>query len=89
MLGELEHLAVAVGVAGGEQGPAAGAAPDPDRLLGPVVEVVGLRLVRDRAAIAVAEILQRRRTTDHPLPRNAVDLLGDRAHEVTAPPEAM
>ena len=40
--GEVEHRDVAVGVAGGEQRAAAGAAPDADRLLGPVVEVVGL-----------------------------------------------
>ncbi len=48
-MGELEHRDVAVGVAGGEERAAARPAPDPDRLLRPVVEVVGLSLVRDHA----------------------------------------
>ena len=56
VLGELEHRDVAVGVAGGEQRPAAGAAPDAHRLLGPVVEVVGRRRVGDRAAALVAGV---------------------------------
>ena len=54
VLGEVEHRDVAVRVAGGEQRPAAGAAPDADRLLRAVVEVVGLGLVGDRAAALVA-----------------------------------
>ena len=64
--------------------PAAGAAPDADRLLRPVVEVVGLGLVRDRAAALVARVLERRCAPDHPLARNPVDVLADRPHEVAA-----
>ena len=44
VLGEVEHLDVAVGVARGEKRPTTGAAPDPDRFLRAVVEVVGLAL---------------------------------------------
>ena len=59
VLRELEHRDVAVRVAGGEQRPAAGAAPDADRLLRAVVEVVGLGLVGDRAAALVAGVRER------------------------------
>src|SRR4051794_33510719 len=47
MPAELEHGDVAVGVAGGQQWPATDPAPDADRLLRAVVEVVGFRRVRD------------------------------------------
>jgi hypothetical protein len=54
MPGEIEHRDVAVGVPGGEQRSAADAAPDADRLLRAIVEVVGLSLMGDRAATIVA-----------------------------------
>jgi hypothetical protein len=65
-------------------GPAAGAAPDPDWFLRAVVEVVGLGLVRDCAAVAVAGVLQRGGASDHAVPGNSVYLLADGPHEVTA-----
>src|SRR4051794_22182076 len=65
-------------------GRAAGAAPDPDGLLRPVVEIVRLRLVDDRAAVFIADVIERCRAADHPLTRDAIDLLADRTHEVTA-----
>src|SRR5690606_21601109 len=58
---EVEHGDVAVRVADGEQRPAARAAPDPDRLLRAVVEVVGLGPARDRAAAIVGGVLERGR----------------------------
>src|SRR3954471_14184891 len=81
---ELEHRDVAIGIADGEERSAPGPAPDPDRLLWAIVEVVGLRLVRDGAAVTIARVLERRCAADHPLARNAVHLLADRAHEVPA-----
>ena len=84
MLGELKHRQVAVGIAGRQDWPAAGAAPDPDRLLRAVVEIVGLGLVGDRAATVVAGVLERGGAADYPVPGYPVDLLADRPHEVTA-----
>ena len=67
---------------GREERAAAGPAPDADRLLRPVVEVVGLRLAGDRAAVLVGDVVEGRRAADHALARDAVHLLADRAHEV-------
>ena len=67
MAGELEHRDVAVGVAGGEQWPAADAAPDADRLLWAIVEVVGLGLMCDRATTLVADVFERQCAADHAL----------------------
>src|SRR5207244_1159941 len=83
MLRDVEHRDVAVRVTGGQERPAAGTTPDPDWLLRAVVEIVGLCLVRDRATTLVARVIQRGCASDHALPRNAVDLLADRPHEVT------
>ena len=81
-LAEIQHLDVAVGVAAGHHRPATDAAPDADRLLRPVVQIVRLGLVRDRAAAFVGGVLERGGAADHPLARDAVDLLADRPHEV-------
>jgi hypothetical protein len=53
MLGEIEHRDVAVRVASRQERPSAGAAPDPDRFLRAIIEIVGLGLMRDRAATVV------------------------------------
>src|ERR1039457_5591847 len=84
MVGELEHRDVAVRIARGEERPAAGPAPDPDRFLRAIVEIVAFGLVRDRAATVVAGVLERCRAPDNPVTRNPVHLLADRPHEVTA-----
>src|SRR5664279_3720685 len=47
--GEVQHGDVSVGIAGCEDRPAPGSAPDANWLLGPVIEVVGFRLVYDGA----------------------------------------
>jgi hypothetical protein len=65
--GVLQHRDVSVRVAGGEDRTTADAAPDPDRLDRPVVEDVGLRRVRDRAAVVVLEVAQRVRAADRAL----------------------
>src|SRR3954452_12318200 len=65
VLGEVQHRDVAVGVTARQQRPAAGAAPDADRLLWAVVEVVGLWLVRDRSSAVVAGVRERRGAADH------------------------
>ena len=80
--GEFEHRDVSVRIAGGEHGPAADATPDPDRLLGTVVEVIGLGVVRDRPATVAARVPQRSRAPDHAIARNPVHLPADRPHEV-------
>src|SRR3954447_25658963 len=54
--GELEHRAVAVGVAAGEQRTPADPAPDADRLLWSVVQVVRHGRVRDPATGRVAGV---------------------------------
>jgi hypothetical protein len=84
MLGEVEHRNVAIRVAGSEEGSAADTAPDTDRLLRAIVEMVGLRLARDLAAAFVARLLERGCTSDHPVARNPIYLLADWTHEVTA-----
>src|SRR5437763_5756491 len=83
MLSEVEHRDVAVRVPGGQERSAAGAAPDPDRLLRPIIEIVCLRLMRDRATMLVARVLEGGRAADHTVTRDAIDLLADRPHEVT------
>jgi hypothetical protein len=50
---------VTVGVARRQDRTAAGAAPDPDRLLRPIVEIVGFGLAHDRAAPAIADVFER------------------------------
>src|SRR5204863_69048 len=77
MLGELEHRDVAVRVTDCEDRSASGPAPDADRLLRAIVEIVGLCLVRDRATSVVAHVFERGCTTDHPLTRDAIHLLAD------------
>src|SRR5829696_225532 len=72
---EVEHRAVTVAVPGGEQRPAADPAPDPDRLLGAVVEVVEHGGVGDRAAGVVAGVGQRDGAADRALAGHAVELL--------------
>src|SRR4051812_29203186 len=59
MLAEVEQRDVAVRVPASKKRAAARATPDPDRLLWAVVEVVGLGLVPDRAAVVVARVLER------------------------------
>ena len=49
----------------------------------PIIEIVGLRLVPDRAAMLVTRVLERGRAADHTLTRYAIDLVADRPHEVT------
>ena len=79
--GEVEHLHVAVRVAGGEQRTAADAAPDPHGLLGPVVH-------ERRTTPRSAPPRHPRRScspsagADHALGRDAVVVLGHRPHEV-------
>jgi hypothetical protein len=80
---KFEHRDVAVGVAGGEQWSAAGASPDADRLLPAIVKVVGFGPADDRAAALIGHVLERGRAADHALTRDSVDLVADRAHEVT------
>ena len=84
-LGELEHRDVAVGVAGGEQRPAADAAPDAHRLL------AGRRRGSRPRRLCVmvppcssAGVGEGGGAADHPFARDAVDLLADRPHEVAA-----
>ena len=67
MLGEIEHRDIAVRVASRQDPPAAGAAPDPERLLRAIIEVVGLGLVRDRATLVVAGVLERGRAANYPV----------------------
>src|SRR5687767_11899929 len=85
VLREVQHRAVAVAVAGGEQWSAADPAPDPDGLLGPVVEVVEHRGVGDGAAVLVACVGEGDGAADHALAGHAVELVADRSHEVAAP----
>src|SRR4051812_49841326 len=59
VVGELQHRDVAVGVARGEDGPAARAVPDAYGLLGTVVEVVGFGLVGDGPAVDAAGVGER------------------------------
>src|SRR5207342_2685842 len=61
VLGELEHLDVAIRVAAGDDRSAPGPAPDPDRLLWSIVEVFRRGFVRDRAAPLVGGVLELRR----------------------------
>src|SRR5512133_1149602 len=82
VLCEVEHLDVTVRVASGDHRSATGAAPDSDRLLRAVVEIVRLRLVGDRAAALVAGVIERGGAADHSFARNAIDLLADWPHEV-------
>src|SRR5215207_2539013 len=84
VLGELEHLHVAVGVPGRQQWASAGPVPDPYRLLRAVVEVVDLRLVGDGSALLIARVSEGAAAADHPLAGDAVDVLADRTHEIAA-----
>ena len=79
--GEAQHRDVAVGVAAGDDRSAAGAAPDADRLHRSVVEHVGLGEVLQVAGRLV--VLEGVGAADHPLRRDAVQVAGERAHEVT------
>ena len=82
-LGETQHLDVAVGVAAGEHRAAADPAPDPHRLGRTVVEELHLALVEHVAAVVLTlAVLDRHRATDDPLRRDAVELTGDRTHEI-------
>src|SRR3954447_1345915 len=80
---EIQHRDVAVGVARSQQRSSPDAAPDTDWLLWPVVEIVGFRLVGDRPAGFVSYVIKRRGTADHALAGDPVDLVADRAHEVS------
>ena len=73
---------VAIRVPGREQRAPTRAVPDTYRLLWPVVEVVGLGLVGDGAAVLVAGIGKGAAAADDPLTWDAVDVLADGAHEV-------
>src|SRR6185436_20636631 len=84
VLGEVEHLDVAVGVAGGEHGSSSDAGPDVHRLLRPVVQVVHGRLAGDHTAELAGGVRERDRAADDAVPGDAVDLLADRSHEVAA-----
>jgi hypothetical protein len=81
----LQHLVVAVGVAEGQDGPAADEAVDADRLAGPVVDELDLGLLEElRLAVRPNLELHRARGADHLLGRDAVGLLREDAHELDA-----
>ena len=82
-LREAQHRNVSVGVAARDQGPTPDPAPDPHRLLRPVIEELDLRLVEQVGAVIARLEVQPEGAPDHPLRRDAVQLLGERAHEVT------
>ena len=74
-----EHLQVAVGVAEGEDRPAADEAVDADRLAGAVVDELDLRqLHQHRLAVRASSNLRHAAAADDLLGRDAVDLLGPR-----------
>src|SRR3954452_21959719 len=86
MLAEGEHRDVAVGIAGSDQRSTPGSTPDANRLLRAVVQVVGGRRVRDRAAAVVVRVGKCGCAADDPFARNAIDLLAYPPHEVAVAP---
>ncbi|MCY1344843.1 hypothetical protein D9M69_308900 [compost metagenome] len=79
--GPLQHLQVAVGVAEGEDRPAADDRIDAHRLAGAVVVVGELGLAQDRQRAVLVLQFGDEGGADHLLRGDAVDLLGEGAHE--------
>ena len=80
--GVAQHGDVAVRVATGHHRPPSDAAPDAHRLLGPVVEELDLRLVDEIGPVVARRPVEPDRAADDPLGRDAVQVLGERPHEV-------
>ena len=60
-------------------------APDPHRFLRAVVEELDRRFVQQVDGVIVGPEVQAQRVADHPLGRYPIQLLGERAHEITIP----
>ena len=83
--GPLQHLQIAVGVAERHDRAAADEPVDADRLAGAVVDELDLGfLEEDRLAVRLHLELHHARGADHLLGRDAVDPLGEHAHELDA-----
>jgi hypothetical protein len=82
VVGELQHRRIAIRVAGREERASADLVPDPHRLLRAVVEVIGLGLVGDGAALVVAGVGEGAAAADDPLAGDALHVLADGPHEV-------
>ena len=77
----LEHLQVAVGVAEGEDRPAANHAVDAHRLVGAVIVMGDFGGAQDGRLAVLELVFGDKRGADHLLRRDAIDLLGKYAHK--------
>ena len=80
----LEHLEVAVRIAEGHDRPLADGLVDPDGLAFLVVDELDLRQAHDHGLAVADLVLRPDARSDDALGRNAVDVLGERAHELDA-----